>query len=112
MRFEKAELGVKSNKELPTEVKEVVKGTARRIVVVKSPDKRIFEEAIFIVREEYLSSAGVSRGELLKEAQNAAKNYTGKLRLSSPRKSNTVTALASAAFGSGLAVAVMKIFGL
>ena len=34
------------------EATEVVKGVAKRVIVVKSPDPNVFEEAIFIVREE------------------------------------------------------------
>ena len=33
----------------------MVKGISRRVVVVKSPDPEIFDEAIFIVRDEYLN---------------------------------------------------------
>ena len=33
-------------------VKTLVKGVSRRVVVVKSPDPKLFEQAIFIVREE------------------------------------------------------------
>ena len=32
----------------------MIKGVSRRVVVVKSPDPRIFEQAIFIVREDFL----------------------------------------------------------
>ena len=34
------------------EATEVVKGVAKRVIVVKSPDPKVFEEAIFIVRED------------------------------------------------------------
>ena len=33
----------------------MVKGVARRVVVVKSPDPKQFEQAIFLLREEALS---------------------------------------------------------
>ena len=52
-----------------------MKGTARRVVVVKSPDPKIFEEAIFIVRDEFLRTSGVSSDDLLKEATRAADGY-------------------------------------
>ncbi len=52
-----------------------VKGVARRVVIVRPPDQRVFEEAIFIVREDYASSGGVSREDVLKEARRAAGEY-------------------------------------
>ena len=42
----------------PKEKKTVVKGTSKRIVVVKSPDPKVFEEAIFIVKEDFLGRGG------------------------------------------------------
>ena len=51
----------------------MVKGTSKRIVVVKSPDPRVFEEAIFIVKEEFLGHRG--RADALKEAQQVANAY-------------------------------------
>lgn len=51
---------------------EVVKGVSKRIIVVNSPDPRIFEKAIFIVREESAGQAGLSEKELLRQARQAA----------------------------------------
>lgn len=51
------------------EATEVVKGVAKRVIVVKSPDPKVFEEAIFIVREDYMKTAGVTRSQLLSEAR-------------------------------------------
>ena len=53
----------------------VVKGTARRVIVVKSPDPKIFEEAIFIIREDIFSGGGVSSAQLMREAQRVAAGY-------------------------------------
>jgi len=52
----------------------VVKGTSKRIVVVKSPDPKIFEQAIFIVREDFLRGGG-GRANALKEAERVADDY-------------------------------------
>lgn len=49
----------------------MVKGTARNIIVVKSPVADVFEEAIFIVRER----PGVTGEAVITEAQEAAKRY-------------------------------------
>lgn len=54
----------------------MVKGMARRIVLVKSPDKRIFEEAIFILREDALRESGVTAEDILTEACRVARQYT------------------------------------
>ena len=54
----------------------VVKGTSKRVVVVKSPDSRVFEQAIFIVREDFLSHHREGdRKDILREAQDVANRY-------------------------------------
>ena len=52
----------------------MVKGITRRVVLVKSPDPHVFEEAIFIVREDAQKS-GVTPAELIREAQDVASDY-------------------------------------
>ena len=52
----------------------MVKGITRRVVVIKSPEQHIFDEAIFIVKEDALHR-GVTNSEILREAQDAASNY-------------------------------------
>lgn len=54
----------------------MVKGISRRVVVVDSPDKRFFEQAIFIVRND-AAGEGVSSRELVEEARRVAREYTG-----------------------------------
>ena len=53
----------------------MVKGITRQIILVKSPDPKLFEEAIFIVKEEALAREGVSADRVLKEARQAADGY-------------------------------------
>ena len=53
----------------------MVKGLSRRVIVVKAPDERVFEQAIFIIREDFAASAGVSEKELLRQARKAANEY-------------------------------------
>lgn len=55
----------------------MVKGTARRVVVIKSPDKRVFDQAIFILREDALRSGGVTAEDILGEACRVAGEYLG-----------------------------------
>lgn len=54
----------------------VIKGTARRVIVVKNPEPAIFEEAIFIVREDALAQRGISAAKLMEEARQVAAGYT------------------------------------
>ena len=53
----------------------VVKGISKRIIVVQSPDPKIFEQAIFIVREDFAGQTGVSEKELMRQARQAANGY-------------------------------------
>lgn len=46
----------------------MVKGISRQVIVVHSPDKKLFEQAIFILKEDALSPNGVTDEMLLKEA--------------------------------------------
>lgn len=52
----------------------MVKGITRRVIVVKSPDPRYFEEAIFIVKED-VSVAGVDADAVVDEAKTVAQTY-------------------------------------
>ena len=61
----------------------MVKGMARRVVVVKSPDKRVFEEAIFILKDDALRDSGVTAEDILGEACRVARGY---MRSHSKRK--------------------------
>ncbi len=67
------------------EAAEVVKGVAKRVIVVKSPDPKVFEEAIFIVREDYMKTAGVTRSQLL--ARRAGQPVATPDRCSAAKKS-------------------------
>ena len=53
----------------------MVKGISRRVVVIRSPDKRIFEEAIFIVREESVNAKSITGEMIVREAQEIADRY-------------------------------------
>lgn len=63
----------------------MVKGTSHRVIVVKSPDKRYFEEAIFVVRDEILRERGADSAAILREAQAIANAYMGKRGRALPR---------------------------
>ena len=53
----------------------VVKGISKRVIVVKSPDPKIFEQAIFIVREDFPGQTGISERELLRQARESINGY-------------------------------------
>lgn len=61
----------------------MVKGVSRQVIVVQCPDKKLFEQAIFILTEEAVAS-GVTDEMLLKQA-NAAIRCTKR----KPRKSRS-----------------------
>ena len=47
----------------------MVKGISRQVIVVQSPDKRLFDQAIFILRDEAVNKHAVTDEDLLKEAR-------------------------------------------
>ena len=48
----------------------MVKGISRQVIVVHSPDQKLFEQAIFILRDKAVNQ-GITDEELLKEAKAA-----------------------------------------
>lgn len=53
----------------------VVKGVSRRVIVVKSPDPKLFEQAIFIVKEDVAQGEGITAEKVLEEARRVANHY-------------------------------------
>ncbi len=51
----------------------MVKGVSRQVIVVKSPDRKLFEQAIFILTED-AQTMGITDEMLIKEAQRAARD--------------------------------------
>ena len=49
----------------------MVKGLSRQVIVVHSPDKKLFEQAIFILKDD---AVGVTEEALMKEAQQMIRN--------------------------------------
>lgn len=48
----------------------MVKGISKQVIVVNSPDKELFDQAIFILKDEAVGQ-GITEELLLKEAQKA-----------------------------------------
>lgn len=78
----------------------MVKGISKRVILVKSPANTIFEEAIFILKEEALAQDGVDADQILKEACGVAERYVHK---SGGRVSkHMISAVSLVAFGASL----------
>ena len=84
----------------------MVMGVTRQVIVVKSPDPKLFEQAIFIMREDAFVE-GVSADQVIQEAQQVAKSYVkqnsrwGRLSRAIPAPAYTaVGALAATALWS------------
>ena len=48
----------------------MVKGTSRQVIVVQGPEEKLFEQAIFILKDEAVAQ-GITEELLLKEAKYA-----------------------------------------
>ncbi len=49
----------------------MVKGISRQVIVVQGSEEKLFDQAIFILRDRALGPEGVSDGELLRQARGA-----------------------------------------
>lgn len=47
----------------------MVKGNSRQVIVVQSPDQKLFEQAIFILKDNAAAQKGVTDDVLLREAK-------------------------------------------
>lgn len=63
----------------------MVKGISRQVIVVHSPDPKLFEQAIFILKDGAISQ-GVTEDVLLKEAKQAIRqsNHRPSRRITGP----------------------------
>lgn len=71
----------------------MVKGVSKRVIVVKCPDVTIFDEAIFIIKEDAFDRRNPP--DVLKEAQRAANDY---LKRTSEKPSGMMARLTAPAF--------------
>ena len=55
--------------------KEVIRGSAGNVIIVKSPNTEYFKEAIFILCDDLFTRRGVDRKQLMHEAREAAFSY-------------------------------------
>ena len=52
----------------------MVKGISRQVIVVQSPEPKMFEQAIFILNDDAVGE-GITDDALLKEAKRAIRGY-------------------------------------
>lgn len=56
----------------------MVKGISRQVIVVHSPDPKLFEQAIFILKDGAVGRDGITDEALLKEARQLIRSDTGR----------------------------------
>ena len=56
----------------------MIKGITRQAVVVRSPDPKVFEQAIFLVRDDVLAEGEITEKALLEEAGKACAAQSGR----------------------------------
>jgi len=111
MLYKKGRAGLNWKHGHSREAAPMVKGTNRRVIVVKSPDPRIFEEAIFILKEDYIKGGSPER--LLEEARRAAGEYMRKSGFKGriPGKTRGGLFTAAALVCAGIAWAALRLVG-
>lgn len=57
----------------------MVKGISKQVILVQSPEPKMFEQAIFILKEDAVGD-GISDDALLREAQQAIRGYDKQLK--------------------------------
>lgn len=85
-----------------------LKGSERRVIVLHPPGG-VFSEAVFVLRDDYLHTPGISREELLRQACAAAEEYT---RASLPESSNGARVIIRVVLASLLLSAVAAVLYL
>ena len=92
----------------------MIKGVSHRIIVVKSPN-RLFEEAIFIIRDDVFSDKGADSAAVIKEARRAANSYVKSLPRERGRIFSKLPApffVAAGAAATGIAWLAMRLCGV
>lgn len=85
----------------------MVKGTTRQVILVKSPDPKLFEQAIFLVKEEAMNGEGITTEQVIREARQAADGY-----LKSTRRSEGKRGLPGPLWAAAGALLTCAVWGL
>ncbi len=59
----------------------MVKGISRQVIVVHSPDQKLFDQAIFILNDDAVGKEGITDEMLLKAADKLLRNPSGQKKL-------------------------------
>ena len=86
-----------------------IKGNVQNIIVVK-PSNKMFSQAVFVLSDEYLRQSRLSSQELLRQAREAAGEYSGLISFPSRPGTGLKTVLVCLAAASFLFVAYYFIF--
>ena len=74
----------------------MVKGISRQVIVVDGPEPKLFDQAIFILKDDVLGE-GITEDALLKEAQQVIRG-SGKAK----KRARPLRGIGWSAFGAGL----------
>lgn len=58
----------------------MVKGISKQVIVVQSPDKKLFDQAIFILSDDAVTSRAVTDEQLLREAKRLLRTPAREVR--------------------------------
>lgn len=63
----------------------MVKGTTRQVIVIRNPDPRLFEQAIFLLKEDAPEKYGMGEREILEQARRLSCSEFPKKKPRRPR---------------------------
>ena len=83
----------------------------KRALIIKPPGE-MFTEAVFVLRDDYFQTPGLSRQELLRQAQNAARDFVGTAAPREPGRPIFPTAMSIFALGAAAAILALWVGGV
>lgn len=89
----------------------VVRGNMRRVIVVQPPDP-MFTQAMFVLRDDYFQTPGISSQELLRQAREAARDYVEQAVPADPVRPVFPTAMSVFALGAAAAIFALWLGGV
>ena len=84
----------------------MVKGVSCQVIVVQSPEPKLFDQAIFILKDDALGE-GITDELLLREAQQVIRGTPGK-----KKRRNAVQGVLGAALGAAVTGTLWLVTGL
>ena len=88
----------------------MVKGISRQVVVVRSLDTNLFDQAIFLIRDGALPREGITQAEIVRQATQAAQQCLQK-RKAPPRPARVLGRILWA-LGGACAVGLLWLLSL